>query len=193
MAQRALEQAPAGPLAVAGHSMGGRVAFELFRLAPDRVARLALLDTGAHPLAPGDAGRAERDGRMALLELARRDGMRAMAREWARGMVHPDRIGSAVFDAVLDMFERRTPAIFEAQIRALLERPDATPLLAHVACPTLVLCGREDRWAPPEQHERMHLAIAGSRLVVVPQCGHMSTIEQPQAVNAALGRWLDGG
>lgn len=190
MAQLALDSAPPGPLAVAGHSMGGRVAFELQRLAPERVERLALLDSGCHPLAGGAAGETERAGRLALLALARREGMRAMARQWARGMVHPDRIDGPVFEAVLDMFERRTPAIFEAQIHALLTRPDATPQLAGLRCPTLLLTGEQDGWAPPAQHRVMHEAIAGSTLVVLPGCGHMSPMEAPQAVGAALADWL---
>lgn len=190
MAQHALDVAPPGRFALAGHSMGGRVAFEVMRLAPGRVERLALLDTGCHPLAAGAAGESERAGRLRLLALAQRDGMRAMAAEWARGMVHPTRLGGPVFDAVLDMFERRTPAVFEAQIRALLDRPDAAPQLAAIGCPTLVLTGEHDAWSPPAAHRAMHEAIAGSRLVVVPDCGHMSTLEAPAAVTAAFADWL---
>lgn len=160
------------------------------RLARERVDRLALLDTGAHPLAAGEAGERERAGRLALLELARREGMRAMAREWARGMVHPDRIGTPVFDAVLDMFERKTPAVFEAQITALLGRADAAPLLPTIDVPTLLATGAEDAWSPPAQHAAMQRAVRESQLVVFERCGHMSTMEQPQAVTRALADWL---
>jgi pimeloyl-ACP methyl ester carboxylesterase len=73
----------------------------------------------------------------------------------------------------------------------LLARPDTTPLLAQIRCPTLLLCGRDDAWSPPARHQFMHERIAGSRLVVIEQCGHMSTMEQPGAVNAALAAWLD--
>jgi pimeloyl-ACP methyl ester carboxylesterase len=190
MARIALAAAPAGRFAVAGHSMGGRVAFELHRLAPERIERLALLDTGCQPLAAGEAGENERAGRLALLDLARSEGMRAMARQWARGMVHPGRLGGPVFDAVLDMFERRDPAIFDAQIRALLGRPDAGPQLPGITCPTLLLTGAEDGWSPPAAHQAMQRAIPGAALVVVPDCGHMSTLEVPAAVNAALADWL---
>jgi pimeloyl-ACP methyl ester carboxylesterase len=192
MAQRALQAAPAGRFALAGHSMGGRVAFELWRLAPERVERLALLDTGSHPLAEGALGEAERAGRLRLLDIARRDGMRSMAADWARGMVHESRIGGPVFDAVLDMFERSNPDLFEAQIQALLARPDAASQLASINCPTLLLTGEQDAWSPPEQHRRMQQAISGAQLVVVPQCGHMSTLEAPAAVTAALAGWLTG-
>lgn len=190
IAAHVLATAPAGALAVAGHSMGGRVAFEMQRQAPERIERLALLDTSYHPLADGEAGEKERAGRLALLAKARSDGMRAMARDWALGMVHPSRHDGPVFEAVLDMFERHTPDIFAAQINALLNRPDCSGLLGTIRCPTLLLCGREDAWSPPSRHEHMHHAITGSRLVVVEQCGHMSTMEQPDAVSRALADWL---
>lgn len=190
MAEAALAVAPPGRFALAGHSMGGRVAFELHRRAADRVERLALLDTGCAPLAAGEAGEKERAGRLALLRLAQRDGVRAMARQWAQGMLHPARLQGPVFDAVLDMFDRRSAARFERQIRALLARPDACPELARIACPTLLLTGSHDAWADAAQHEAMRQRIAGARLVVVPDCGHMTTIEDPAAVNAALTAWL---
>jgi pimeloyl-ACP methyl ester carboxylesterase len=191
MAEQVLADAPAGRFALAGHSMGGRVAFEIVRRAPERVERLALLDTATHPLPGGAAGEAERAGRLALLATARERGMRAMARDWAVGMVHPDRHASPVFEAVLDMFERFTPDLFEAQIRALLARPDAASLLPAIRCPTLVLCGRDDAWSPPARHTFMHDRIADSRLVVIDHCGHMSTMEEPAAVCAAFAAWLD--
>lgn len=190
MARHVLATAPAERFSLAGHSMGGRVAFEVWRLAPERVQRIALLDTSYHPLAEGEAGEAEKAGRHKLLDIARREGMRTMATEWARGMVHASRIGGPVFEAILDMFERSTPEVFAAQIKALLERPDATTLLPTITCPTLLLCGRDDAWSPPSRHETMHQAIGGSRLVVVAQCGHMSTMEQPEAVNGAFAEWL---
>jgi pimeloyl-ACP methyl ester carboxylesterase len=190
MAQHVLDTAPAPRFALAGHSMGGRVAFEVWRLAPARVTHLALLDTSYHPLAPGEAGENEKLGRYTLLEKARRDGMRAMADEWARGMVHESRVGGPVFEAILDMFERSSPEVFAAQIKALLDRPDADPLLPTITCPTLVLCGRDDAWSPPARHEHLHRRIGGSTLAVVERCGHMSTMEQPEAVSQALRQWL---
>lgn len=190
MAEKVLAEAPTERFAVAGHSMGGRVAFEIWRRAPQRVERLALLDTSYHPLAPGDDGQRERAGRLALLELARRQGMRVMASHWAMGMVHPDRHGTPLFDQVLDMIERSTPEVFAAQINALLLRADAQPLLPTIDVPTLLLCGREDGWSPPSRHEHMQAAIRESRLVVVEHCGHMSTMERTAEVSAALAAWL---
>jgi pimeloyl-ACP methyl ester carboxylesterase len=193
MAQQVLETAPAERFHLAGHSMGGRVALEVMRLAPQRVQRLALLDTGTHPLAAGEAGAKERAGRMALLELARSQGMRAMGRQWARGMVHPSQQGTPLFESILDMIERSNPDQFAAQINALLNRPDAAALLPTIQCPTLVLCGRDDAWSTPAQHEAMHTAIPRSTLTIVEHCGHMCTMEQPQALNDALVDWLGQG
>ncbi|HCY16453.1 MAG: alpha/beta hydrolase [Curvibacter sp. GWA2_64_110] len=190
MAEQVLAEAPTERFSVAGHSMGGRVALEVFRLAPQRVERLALLSTGTHPLAAGEAGEKEKAGRMALLQIAREQGMRAMAKEWAKGMVHPDRIGSPLFEQVLDMFDRGSAAQYAAQINALLNRPNATPQLSGIQCPALVLTGREDSWSGPAQHEAMAAAMPNATLVIVEHSGHMCTMEQPQAVNEALAAWL---
>jgi pimeloyl-ACP methyl ester carboxylesterase len=127
---------------------------------------------------------------MALLKIAQEQGMRAMAKEWAKGMVHPDRIGTPLFEQVLDMFDRGSAAQYAAQINALLNRPDAAPLLPGIQCPTLVLTGRDDAWSGPAQHQAMATAIPGAQLVIVEHCGHMCTMEQPQAVSAALADWL---
>lgn len=190
MAEQVLQEAPPGPFCLAGHSMGGRVALEVLRLAPERVERLALLSTGTHPLAAGEAGEKEKAGRMALLKIAQEQGMRAMASEWAKGMVHPRRVGGPVYDQVLDMFDRGSAQQYAAQIHALLHRPDAGALLRTIRCPTLVLTGRDDGWSTPAQHEAMAAAIPGARLVLVEDCGHMCTLEQPQAVSQALRDWL---
>lgn len=192
MALAVLRDAPAEQFALAGHSMGGRVALEVLRLAPHRVQRLALLDTGWLPLAPGAQGDAEKASRLALLDSARQLGMGAMGRQWARGMVHPARIDTQLFTSIIEMIERKTPDIFAAQIRALLARPDASAQLLAIDCPTLVLCGRQDSWSPLAQHLQMAAIIRGAHLRIIEDCGHMSTLEQPEAVNAALVEWLHG-
>ncbi len=190
MAERVLADAPAR-FALAGHSMGGRVALEIVRRAPERVLRLALLDTGCRPRPVGAAGDDEKAKRYALLALARRSGTRAMAREWVKPMVHPERLAArALIDAILDMFERRTADEFAAQIEALLARPDATGLLGSISCPTLVLCGREDGWSTPAQHAEMAALISGARLAVIEHCGHMAPMERPAEVGAELLAWL---
>ena len=190
MAHQVLDEALAPRFALAGHSMGGRVALEVLRLAPQRVTHLALLDTGTHPRALGEAGDKERAGRMALLAVAQAQGLRAMGQQWLRGMVHPNVVDTPLYEAMLAMVARSSPAQFAAQIEALLGRPDAAPLLPGIACPTLVLTGRQDAWSPPAQHEAMAQAIPGAVLSIVEDCGHMSTLEQTQAVNAALTAWL---
>lgn len=191
MARRVLEAVPAGRFSLAGHSMGGRVALAIAAMAPARVERLALLDTGMEPIAPGEAGQAERAKRMALLQTARDSGMRAMGTQWARGMVHPQRLDTPLFAEVLDMVARFTPEVFAAQIDALLGRPDAAPVLAQLRCPTLLACGRQDAWSPLSRHERMQaLCPAGAALVVIEDSGHMSTMEQPAQVSQALVDWM---
>lgn len=189
MAEAALAAVP-GPLAVVGHSMGGRVALEIARRAPERLRGLALWDTGYRARDAGEAGERERAGRLGLLEQARREGVRAMAAVWVRGMVHPARLDDEVLlGSILDMFERHSVMQFAAQQQALIERPDATALLASIRCPTLVLCGEQDGWSPPAQHREMAVLLPASELCVVPDCGHMSAMERPAAVGEALRGW----
>jgi pimeloyl-ACP methyl ester carboxylesterase len=196
MAEALIERAPAR-FAIAGHSMGGRVAMEVIRRVPERVLGAALLDSGAHPLRAGEAGEREAAGRYALLEQARNEGMRAMAWTWLQNMVHPSRLGDTeLTDPILDMMCTKTPQIFAAQIHALLNRADATPLLPQIRCPTLVLCGQDDLWATAQQHRDIAAQIPDSRLAIIPECGHMSTLERPHAVTEAMREWLkeaDGG
>jgi pimeloyl-ACP methyl ester carboxylesterase len=190
MAHSVLREAPEH-FALAAHSMGGRVALEVMRLAPQRVTHLALLDTGYEALAPGAAGAEEAAKRHALLAIANTQGMRAMGIAWARGMVHPDRLDDIpLMTAIHDMIARKTPAQFAAQIRALLARPDAADVLASIRCPTLVLCGKQDTWSPWVRHEDIATRIANSALVGIEHCGHMSPMEQPDAITAALRNWL---
>jgi pimeloyl-ACP methyl ester carboxylesterase len=190
MAERVLATAPAS-FALAGHSMGGRVALEIMRRAPQRVTRIALLDTGWRARPAGGAGDDERAGRHALLAIAREQGMREMGRTWVQRMVHPARLADErLMDAILDMIERQTPAQFAMQIEALLARPDAGNVLRGIRCPALVLCGRQDAWAALLQHEEMSAMVPGARLVVIDDCGHMSTMERPELVADALCAWL---
>jgi pimeloyl-ACP methyl ester carboxylesterase len=190
MARTVLRQAPSR-FSLAGHSMGGRVALEVFRLAPDRVTRIALFNTG-YQARPRDAvGEEEERGRLALLAVARSEGMRAMATEWLPPMIHPDRrTDLPLVTTIIDMFARKTPDTFAAQIRALLGRPDATGVLEQIRCPALLLTGREDGWSPPARHAEMAAKIPESQLVVIPECGHMSMLERPSQVTAALRAWL---
>jgi pimeloyl-ACP methyl ester carboxylesterase len=190
MAQVALTAAP-GRIAIVGHSMGGRVAWEILRTAPERIAGVAALDTAYRPRPDGDAGEREKAKRAELLGLARTKGMRAMAEFWMPGIIHPDRMSDAVLTgAILAMMSRKTPEIFAAQIQALLDRPDASPVLPKINCPALVLCGRKDTWSPLEGHQEIAALIPNSKLVVVEHCGHMAPMERPEDVTPALAAWF---
>jgi pimeloyl-ACP methyl ester carboxylesterase len=178
-------------IAIAGHSMGGRVAFEIMRIAPGRVAGLALLDTAYRGFPGGEAGEREIARRSELLDFARTKGMRAMAEFWMPGIIHPDRMSdTALTTSILAMMSRKTPEIFGAQIKALLGRPDATALLATIRCPTLVLCGRKDTWSPLEGHREIAAAIPNSELAIIEHCGHMAPMERPAEVTAAMAAWF---
>jgi pimeloyl-ACP methyl ester carboxylesterase len=120
--------------------------------------------------------------------------MEAMGRDWVRGMVHPARLeDEALIGGIVAMIASKSVDLYEAQVQALLTRPDASALLPQIRCPTLVLCGREDSWSPPQRHQEMAALIRGSSLSIVPDCGHMCTLEQPEAVSAALRGWLVSG
>lgn len=177
--------------AVAGHSMGGRIALEMLRRQPARIDRIALLDTGFRPLSAGEAGTDERALRQGWVDLARAQGMLVMARQWTPPMVHPGRRDDrALMDAIHAMISRSNPERFAREIAALLARPDASDVLAAIACPTLVACGREDGWSTLPQHEEIAARIRGSRLVAFEHCGHMAPMEQPDAVAPAFSAWL---
>ena len=185
MAGQVLETAPER-FALAGHSMGARVALEVVRRAGDRVERLALLDTVVHGIREG-----ERDQRLRLVELARRCGMRALAQAWLPPMVHPARADLDAMPELVAMVERMSPDIFAGQVEALLRRPDAARVLEAIDCPTLVAAGSDDLWSPPEQHRGIAARIRGARLRLFPGAGHMAPWETPEAVTAALVEWLD--
>ena len=186
MAESILAEAPPR-FALAGFSMGGRVAFQIARLAPHRVERLALLDTGAEGYQRG-----EEIARQRLVDLAHAQGMAALAAAWLPPMLHPARHEDCTIVGPLTaMVCRATPDIFEGQVRALLARPDATQVLASIGCPTLVACGRQDAYSPLSQHAAMAGAIKDAVLEVFEDAGHFAPVEAPVAVSEALRRWLE--
>ncbi len=191
MAEAVLAVAPAS-FVLAGHSMGGRVALEVARLAPDRVQKIMLMDTGYLPRQPGAAGDTEKAGRMALIDVARGQSVRAMGQEWVKGMVHPDRLNDApLINAILTMFERKTAERFARQQHALLTRPDASPVLAALRVPTLLLCGRQDSWASVAQHTAMQVLAPHAQLSVIEDAGHMVLMERPEATVQAIHQFLE--
>lgn len=185
MAAQVLARAPER-FSLAGHSMGGRVALEIAARAPQRVERLALLDTGFRPARAGEA-----EGRSRLIRIAFEEGMSALARHWLPPMLAPH--GSrdeALMARLTAMVERATPRLFQRQIGALLTRPNAHRGLQKIRCPTTVIVGRLDAWSPLAQHEEMAALIPQARLSVIEGAGHMSPVEAPEAVAQALAAWM---
>jgi pimeloyl-ACP methyl ester carboxylesterase len=185
MARVALEQAPES-FDLLGHSMGARVALEVFRLAPNRVRRLALVSTGVHPLGPGEPAK-----RRALQAIGHERGFEALVDAWLPPMVaEANRIDETLYGPMRRMCLDQGQAIFDAQIEALLNRPEQESLLGRIGCPTLVMTGTQDAWSPPTQHEAIASRIADSTLVTVPGAGHMLPLEAPEAVSKTIAAWL---
>lgn len=175
-----------GPLCVGGHSMGARVALEMVRLAPERVVRLALADTGVHPKKPGEDAK-----RQHVIDLANTKGMQALADQWLPPMVHPDRHeDKALMGALNAMVLRMDPELHARQIKALLNRPDAMEGLKAIDCPVSLIVGRQDAWSPVAQHEGMLAHLKNARLEIVEDAGHFAPIEQPKAFVTAIENWL---
>jgi pimeloyl-ACP methyl ester carboxylesterase len=185
IARRILAAAPPR-FALAGLSMGGYIALEIMRQAPERVAKLALLDTGARADMPEMTER-----RHALMRMAK-DGRYAEIPDLAFPLyVHRDRHGDQELKRIVRAMAAETGLEgYLRQQQAIMSRPDSRPSLAAIRCPTLVLVGEGDEATPPELAREMAGAIAGSRLVIIPDSGHLSTLEQPQAVTAALVEWM---
>lgn len=188
MARAVLEAMPPR-FALAGLSMGGYVAFEVLRQAPERVTRLALLDTRATPDSPEQAAK-----RRGLMELAGRGKFKGVTPMLLPLYLHPDNLeDKALTGLVMAMAESIGREGFLRQQTAILARPDSRPQLAAITQPTLILCGEADAVTPPAEHELMAAAIPDNRLVIVEGAGHLAPLERPQPVNAALRRWLLGG
>ncbi len=172
--------------ALAGLSMGGYIAYEILRQAPERVQRLALLDTGSRADTP-ERTAARRD----LLANAEREGVRWAQELLMPALIHPARLrDKPLVDTILQMAVDTGLDAFKRQEAALIGRPDNRPLLARIRCPTLVLVGREDALTPVELAREIARGIPGAKLKIVRDCGHLSTLERPEAVNRALRTWL---
>jgi pimeloyl-ACP methyl ester carboxylesterase len=185
IASRILAAAPPS-FTLVGLSMGGYIAFEIMRQAPQRVARLALLDTGARPETAEQTAR-----RQAPMAAARAGNLRDVADESFVFFVHPNRCGDVALRAVVRAMAEETGAeAYLRQQQAIIGRPDSRPMLGAIRCPTVMLVGEQDRGTPPELAREIAAGIAGARLVVVPDCGHLSTLERPQAVTKALVEWM---
>jgi pimeloyl-ACP methyl ester carboxylesterase len=185
IAARILADAPPR-FALAGLSMGGYIAFAMLRQAPERIVKLALLDTSARPDMPEQT-----EGRKKFIAMAEAGKLPEIVETLAPRFLHRDRRGDATLNRLIrDMATETGVEGFVNQSTAIMNRPDSRPLLAEIRCPTLVLVGDGDELTPPELAKEIAAGIAGARLVIVPDCGHLSTVEQPAAVNAALAEWL---
>jgi pimeloyl-ACP methyl ester carboxylesterase len=186
IARRILSTAPTR-FALAGHSMGGYVAFEMMRQAPERVAKLALLDTAARPDTPEQSER-----RRSQIAIAAGGRMQAIVELQLPVLVHPSRRGDEALRRRIEAMAEETGAeAFIRQQSAIMGRADSRPTLAAIRCPTLVLVGEQDEVTPPDRAREMAEGIAGARLATVPDCGHMCAMEQPERVTLELAAWLE--
>jgi pimeloyl-ACP methyl ester carboxylesterase len=185
MARAVLETAPPR-FALAALSMGGYVAHEIMRVAPDRVTRLALIDTSARP----DTDE-QRQRRLALIDLADRGKFKGVTPRLLPLLVHPDRLGDvALAGDIMAMAERIGKDAFLRQQRAVMGRIDSRPHLAAYSGPCLVMVGRQDAITPLELSAEMAQLIPGAKLVVIESCGHLATMERPEAASAVLRYWM---
>jgi len=185
MADRVLAEAPER-FVLAGLSMGGYVAQEILRKAPDRVIGLILLDTSARTDTPEQARR-----RSGLIDLARRGRFRGVTPQLLPLLIHPDRLEDEALAAeVMAMAESVGRDAFLRQQTAIQGRKDGREDLLRIACPTLVICGREDRLTPLEVNLELADGIPGADLVVLGRCGHLSTMERPHRVTGFVRTWF---
>ncbi len=185
MADRLLAVAPER-FALAGLSMGGYVALAVMRKAPERVARLALMDTQAR----ADSEETMRR-RRALLALSKQGRFKGVTPRLLPMLVHEDRLEeAALVDPITQMAEAVGQAGFARQQTAIMARPDSRDILPGIDVPTLVLCGRQDALTPLALHEEMAELTPGARLAVIEECGHLPTLERPHAATALMRDWL---
>ena len=187
MAASVLRDSPWKEFSLAGLSMGGYVAQEIMRQAPQRVTRLGLLDTRSHSELPEETERRRQFMKLAQTERS----FTPVTNRMLPLMLHASRVKDAPLVKIIrEMAERTGIEAYIRQQNAIIARPDYRPMLPSIACPTLVLCGRQDRLTPLENSEQMAAAIPGAKLAVVEECGHVSTLERPTEVNGAMRDWL---
>lgn len=185
MASAVLAEAPADEFALAGCSLGGYVALEILRQAPQRVLALALLDTSARPDTDENS-----EARLQSIRLATVD-FPAVIEGLLPKLLHPAHLDDpSLLEVIRAMANSQGAQVCIDQQRAMIGRVDSRPDLYRIACPTLVLCGSDDAITPPEVHREMADAIAGAQLTIIENCGHLSPLEQPDAVSKELEHWL---
>lgn len=187
LAQSILAKAPPR-FALAGLSMGGYVAFEILRQAPERITHLALLNTSALPDTPEGSER-----RRVLIDLAQRGGFSKIPPLLLPNLVHPSHSNDdRIAPIVLEMADRIGAEAFIRQQTAIMTRVDSRPTLTAITCPTLVVSSQQDGLTPPALMADIATAISGARFEVVEESGHLTPLEQPQIVTALLRDWLQG-
>jgi pimeloyl-ACP methyl ester carboxylesterase len=173
--------------ALGGLSMGGYIAFEIMRRAPERVIGLSLLDTSARADTPERT--AEREG---LIELASKGKFVGVSENLVKSFIHPNRHkDETLISAVRAMAKEVGRDDFLRQQKAVIGRSDSRADLAAVTCPTVVICGKHDAVTPPELSQEIADGIPGAELEIIQFCGHLTTMERPALTNAALRRWLE--
>jgi pimeloyl-ACP methyl ester carboxylesterase len=187
LARHALEQAPEGPIALMGHSMGGYVALEVLRLAPERIARVALVNTNARPDTPESTANRRR-----LMELAERDFPAVIATLLPKLVTEASLAREGVSGTITEMALATGKEAFIRQEKAIIGRADSRPFLQAIRCPALVVAGEQDQLMPVEVLRELAEGIPGARLEVVKDSGHMTSIEQPEALTRLLRDWLFG-
>lgn len=185
LARDALRQAPPGPLAILGHSMGGYVALELLRQAPERVARVALVNTNARPDTPESTANRRR-----LMELAERDFPAVIATLLPKLVAEANLANGEVAGTITGMALATGKEAFARQEEAIIGRADSRPFLGAIRCPTLVVAGEMDQLMPVEVLRELAEGIPGARLEVVEGSGHMTSLERPEALTRLLRDWL---
>ncbi len=171
---------------LAGLSMGGYVALEIMRQAPDRVERLALLDTSAHADTERQARR-----RRGLIALSGRGTFKGVTPRLLPQLVHPSRLEDrALTDTITAMASRIGRDGFINQQRVIASRQDSRPMLPTITCPTLVLCGRDDQMTPPDLSREIASAVPNAELVLIDACGHLPPLEQPERTTDLLAKWF---
>ncbi len=186
MAKKVLDTAPQKFILI-GHSMGGRVALEVFNQASNKVIALGLFNTGVHA-----KSESEIPGRQKLLDLAKNEGIASVAKQWLPPMMSNDSLkDSILMEKLYKMINSYTQEEFSKQIHALLNRPNAQILLPLINIPTLLLSATQDKWSPITQHEQMQEYLNHSKLAVIENASHMTPVEQPIAVANEIKNWLN--
>lgn len=172
--------------AVAGLSMGGYIAFELLRQAPERITHLALINTAARPDSPE-----KRQRRLDFMALATRGRFRGVSHALLPLLIHRDRLDDRELAGTVSAMARDSGVeAYLRESRAIVDRPDSVPMLAGITCPTVVIGGLQDQLTPPECQQEIADGIPGAELILLDRCGHLAPLEHPQAVNAALRKLL---